>query len=102
MINNSFRMVDAMNTHNPALITLKEMGYELGIYPPERDEDEVEVPQTEIGHWWAQKYKHEFVASDPLSLLGIVSIWEHRGDKWINEDDPDVSDRILSEIYGDE
>ncbi|TGN99788.1 hypothetical protein PN36_33495 [Candidatus Thiomargarita nelsonii] len=94
-------MVDAMNTHNPALITLKEMGYELGIYPPEFDE-EVEVPQTEVGHWWAKKHLHEFVAGDPLSLLGIISIWEHRGDNWINENDVDISDQLLSETYGDE
>jgi len=94
-------MVDAMNTHNPALITLKGMGYNLGIYPPEFDEEE-EVTETEIGHWWAKKHEHEFVAGDPLSLLGIVSIWEHRGDNWLNEDDPDVSDQVLSETYGDE
>ncbi len=101
MTNNDFRLGDAANTHNPALITLKENGYELGIYPPDEDEEKVDVSH-EIGFWWAKKQGHEFIAGDPLSLLGLVYIWEHRGDNWRNDDDIDMFDQLLTEVYGDE
>jgi hypothetical protein len=91
-----------MNTHNPALITLKKKGYELWIDPPKTEEGEVDLSQHEIGLWWAKKQEHEFYADDPLSLLGLVSIWESRGDSWINEDDVDIYDQLLTETYGDE
>ncbi len=102
MTNNHFRLGDAANTHNPALITLKEKGYELGIEPPETEEGEAELSQLEMGLWWAKKQGHEFYADEPLSLLGLVSIWEHRGDNWINENDVNMKNKLLTEVYGDE
>ena len=104
MTNSHFRLVDTMGTHNPALITLKENGYELGIYPPTNEDGEVDMsPESGVvGIWWAKKQGHEFNADDPLALLGLVSIWEHRGDIWRSDDDIDVYDQLMTEIYGDE
>ena len=93
----SFRLVDAPNTHNPALISLRQLGFEIGVYPASSDElGELE----EIGHWWARKEDCEFVAGDPLALLGLVSIWQIRGDRWIREDDVDIFDKVLEEAFG--
>ena len=103
MTNNHFRLIDTMGTHNPALITLKEKGYELGIDPPTNEDGEVDMsPESGVGFFWAKKQEHEFVAGDPLTLLGLVSIWEHRGDIWRRDDDIDVDYQLMTEVYGDE
>lgn len=95
------RIVDAPNTHNPALIALREKGYVLGIYPPD-EPDHGEGPRTEIGHWFARSGDREFVAGDPLALLGLAALWEHRGDNWRRVGDPDIDDEIVAAAYPDE
>ena len=95
-----FRLGDAQNTHNPALIVLSEKGYELYIMPPEQDEDE-ESSETEIGFWCARKGEREFIAGDPLALLGLVAIWEYRADVWKRDGDPDLYNKVIEDAYGD-
>ena len=50
-----------MNTHNPALITLSELGCSVSILPSD--------VEGELGFWRAEIDDAEFVADDPLALL---------------------------------
>ena len=88
------RMADAMNTHNPALVTLRAKGYELWL---EVAEDEADPSHT----WWARQSRREFAAASPLGLLGLVALWEHRGDDWRRSDDPDLYEELMSAAYPD-
>jgi hypothetical protein len=90
-----FRLADAMNTYNPALLVLQERGYKIWL---ELSEDE-----SELGTWWASKDEADFAAFDPLRLLGLVIIWEQRGVQWerkINEEK--LYDKCLAEALGEE
>ncbi len=69
------KMADAMNTYNVALLTLKQKGYRLWLDPSENN-------QGDYGQWCAEKDGRMFIAWDPLRLLGLVGIWEQRGDDW--------------------
>lgn len=69
---NGYRIADAMNTYNVALNIIKEKGYKIFLYPDEREEF--------LGDFWAIKGSREFIGSDPLRLLGVISIWENTGD----------------------
>ena len=77
---NEFWMIDATNTHNAAAITIQDKGYKLRQCPYDED-GEIYF------YWWATKGSHLFKADNPLTLLGIISIWEHRGDNWSRDDD---------------
>ena len=71
------------------VIDLGNRGYDPGEVPSEGD----------MGFWWANKDSHEFVAGTPLELLGLVAIWETRGDLWKRSEDPNVYDEILEETF---
>ena len=68
------KLAEAMNTYSPALLVLQELGFQLAV---ERTR-ESEKWKT----WVARKDDRTFFASDPLVLLGLVSLWQHRGDSW--------------------
>ena len=91
-----FRLVDALNTYNPSLVTLKEMGYDIGLLRGDDSDDD-----DGLGQWWAKKEDREFYAFNPLSLLGLVAIWECRGELWKRNDDPDLYEDIIDQVYGD-
>lgn len=93
---------DGLPCHNPALLAIQNKGFELGIYPPTYDEGEEKGDDGEIGFWFARKSGREFIAGDPLSLLGLVAIWEERGDNWDFRNDHDIYDEVLTKTYGDE
>jgi hypothetical protein len=69
------KIADAMNTYNVALLTLQHKGYRLWLEPSDENEDE-------YGEWCAEKDGRVFIAWDPLRLLGLVAMWEDRGDDW--------------------
>ncbi|TCI94975.1 hypothetical protein [Tenacibaculum sp. M341] len=96
MKENKCRIADAMNTYNTALGIIKSKGYKIFLYPDEREEY--------LGDFWAVKEERQFIGSDPLRLLGIISIWEHTGDDWqINSyEDKDWYDEILSRALPDD
>lgn len=80
----------AANTHNPALQTLKEKGYHLWVEPDEPGEE------TEFTDWNAEKNGRFFSATDPVELLGLVAMHEHRGDDWASKNtEPDISEALL-------
>ena len=101
-----FRLVDAMNTHNPSLIALREKGYDLGVYADDSEDEDSnstdgQASSETAGYFWARKEDHEFVAGDPLALLGLVAVWEHRGDLWRSDTDADVYGELMENTYGD-
>ncbi|HEU4477959.1 MAG TPA: hypothetical protein VFR80_05530 [Pyrinomonadaceae bacterium] len=47
--------------------------------------------------WWAEKEGREFVATTPLALLGLVALWESRGDEWKKHGEPDLLGQLKRE-----
>ena len=87
-------LVDAMNTYNPALLVLRRKGYHVWVDPgDEESEDE---------DWRARKDERDFIASDPLRLLGLIAMWEQRGDGWQRSaSEAGLYDEIRSAAYPD-
>lgn len=79
------RLGDAMNTYNPALNILVELGYEVFVMVY-TEEDGLE----QKGDWVAVKDGNEFFARDPLALLGLVVLWEKRGASWLRADEENI------------
>lgn len=68
------RIADAMNTHKFALQIIFKKGYKVFLVPDEREEY--------LGDYWAVLNDRDFIAGDPLRLLGLINIWEEFGDDW--------------------
>jgi hypothetical protein len=67
-------ITDAANTHNPALVVLRDKGYHLYFVPDERP--------NQFGVYIAIRERRVFSSGDPVALLGLVALWEHYGDNW--------------------
>lgn len=67
------RLTDAGNTHGPAILVLLAKGYVV--------RQEYHTPSESL-LWWAIKDGREFVADTPVTVLGLVALWENRGDEW--------------------
>jgi hypothetical protein len=80
-----FSLSTTYATHNPALILLKEKGYELSIISEEASHSCVYV---------AVAAGRRFAADSGAELLGLVTIWEHFGEDW-NRQEPDIMDEII-------
>jgi hypothetical protein len=87
------RLVDTGNINNPSLIVLEEIGCEISISPSDEEND--------LGFWVAKIDGHEFVAGDPLALLGLVTLWKYRGVNWRRPGDEDIYGRVIDETFGD-
>ena len=72
----------AGNVLVPAYLALREKGYRVTRVVNRREKAET---------WRALKPGAEFIAEDPLSLLGLVSLFETRGVSWQAED-PEIDD----------
>jgi len=92
-----YKSADSLGNYNNALYVLTKLDYEIGII----DDYEDDEPEG-MGGFYAFKDKRLFEACDPLSLLGLVSIWINRGDEWSKEDDEDLYQKIIGEAYPDE
>ena len=87
------QLADAMNTYSVALLVLKEKGYNIGIEPTEDDDDD------ELGQWYADKDGRKFWAWDPLRLLGLVTLWENRGDDWpLTDGEEDLFNKMIEPL----
>lgn len=78
-----------MNTYNPALEVIVEKGYKIII-----------VDNEESFDWKAIKKGEEFLASDPLRLLALITVFEKKGENW-NSFKESYYDNILKEFYGE-
>jgi hypothetical protein len=72
-------IVSAGNVLVPAYLALVEKGYRVTRVKTGRADDPEE--------WCATKGAAQFVAEDPLSLLGLVAMREVRGRAWRAADD---------------
>ncbi len=89
----SFRLSAEINTYNSALRIIKSKGYKIFLYPSESDEF--------FGTYWAIKENRDFIAEDPLRLLGIITIWETNGDNWSGSERQNLRDEIASKAFPD-
>lgn len=84
-----FRLSEVHDVGNVAIITLRQKGYRVWWEASER-------PSAD--DWWAGKEKREFVARSPLALLGLVALWEDRGNDWQKKpDEPDLPGQLKRE-----
>ncbi len=68
------KIVDVLNTYNPALVVIRSKGYCIFLIPNSNEDS--------FGDYWAIKDSRDFIAHDPLRLLALISIWEYKGDSW--------------------
>jgi hypothetical protein len=61
----------------PAYLALQQRGYSV------RREQRAEGEEL----WYAENDSHQFIAEDPVLLLGLVAMVETRGDSWYAADD---------------
>ncbi|MBW4623314.1 MAG: hypothetical protein KME17_28640 [Cyanosarcina radialis HA8281-LM2] len=86
----------AGNTEIPALLALNAKGYKLKLeYTKIEDENDLWYPY--LPTWQAEKDNYNFSATTPVELLGLVSMWETRGDDWkAGNKEPDLYDELVS------
>ena len=88
-MNPRFRLSEVHDVSNVAIVVLGEKGYRVWWEASER-------PNAD--DWWAQKESRKFVARSPLALLGLVALWEDRGDEWQKKpDEPDLLGELKRE-----
>ena len=84
----AFRLTEFHVVSNVALLILRERGYRVWWGASER-------PAAD--DWWAEKAGREFIATNPLALLGLVVLWESRGEDWREKPgEPDLLSRLKS------
>jgi hypothetical protein len=66
----------AGNTIAPCFAVIKQKGYIIETYVNEDSNGEYSYT------WNAVKESHRFSATCPVELLGLISMWETRGDDW--------------------
>ena len=69
-----FRIANAGNTTNHALDVLKTKGYSIVISPGASEDDAYDYCATKDGR--------DFIARDPVEVLGLIALWEQFGDNW--------------------
>lgn len=75
-----------VETYDPALLVLKSKGYTVRL----------EAVEDRFAEWHAQKGDDEVVATNPVELLGLVALWEARGDDWERRsDEPSIYEELV-------
>jgi hypothetical protein len=82
-------VVSAGNTVVPAHLALQARGYAVWREEP--------VPGGEAT-WFAEDARRRFAAEDPVALLGLVAMFDIRGDDWAATDEE--IDRFVAEFGG--
>lgn len=79
----------AGNTWNPCLLALRAKGYAIQLSFTKTGEDDYHSDVTAV------KDGRYFNASNSAELLGLVAMWEVRGDDWKTKPgEPDVYDEL--------
>ncbi|VEP17227.1 conserved hypothetical protein [Hyella patelloides LEGE 07179] len=76
MDNLKLNITTAGNTWNPTLLAIQAKNYKITLYLVV-DEDGNEKSEYE-----AEKDGRRFSATSPAELLGLIAMWEVRGDNW--------------------
>lgn len=82
------RIASAGNTANHALEALRVKGYSVVLRPAASEEGQ--------NDYWAIKDGRDFIASDPVEVLGLVALWEQFGDDWRDRAVPSHHDVLMS------
>jgi hypothetical protein len=80
----------AGNTENPALLALRARGYRVWLEYTQED-DPTHPWHPAMPDYQAESADGYFSATTPVELLGLVALWETRGDDWRSRpDEPDI------------
>lgn len=84
------KIASMANVEVPTILALKSMGFTIASRVVNADQEMV---------WTASGKGNEYIAEDPLSLLGLAKLHEIRGDNWKVSDDE--IDEYLPMLVGD-
>jgi hypothetical protein len=79
----NMRLLAAGNTMIPAILLIRELGYILTV-------------NQEKNEFYAEKDGNSFEADDPVMLLGLIKLYEVKGENWRASDEE--IERVLKEI----
>jgi hypothetical protein len=80
------KIAEAANVWNPALAVIRALGFDCS----------VELVGDDQMTWSAYRGGDQYSASDPTTLLGIVSVGLFRGPEWRQRrDEPDLYEELL-------
>jgi hypothetical protein len=92
----------AGNTWPRSLMAIREKGYDIRIYYAELNKEKEDYQSF----YEAKKDGRYFSASNPVELLGLIAMWEVRGDNWreVTEEDWEFYDKLDDEakVYDEE
>lgn len=88
--------------YNTCLRILRRKGYRLWVQP--RDKVGPVMPRSLI--WWAEKGSYQFSAGNPIELLGLAAIYEHKQPTeyhryWWQVEGPDIWEELYQEVVDD-
>ncbi len=88
----------AGNTTLPTLLAIQAKGYKLNSFYTKTGKKLLGSKNIDKlqSTYEAEKDGCRFSANDPEELLGLIAMWEIRGDDW--KYDPDLEDNIYSEL----
>lgn len=77
------KIASAGNTDNPALLAIHSKGYRLSLYSYDS------LPEEEAHKYdiIAEKDGNKFIAENGPTLLGLIAMWEIRGNDWQTRED---------------
>jgi hypothetical protein len=80
----------AGNTDLPALLVLRAKGYRLWL-------EYTKIDDSYRPDYQAEKNGYYFSAASPVELLGLIALWESRGDNWrVQPGEPDIQDELMT------
>lgn len=88
------RVRSGLNTETPSLLALRVKGYRLWI-----ERTKITDPKNKFyplrTEYHAESYGNHFTADSATELLGLIGMWETRGDNWaIRRGEPDVLEEL--------
>ena len=83
----NFSLAEAGSVQGPALGIIHEKGYRI-----------LNLSTATHSEWIAENEQRTFYASSPVALLGLIAIWEARGEKWMGtEEQSELQVRLYRE-----
>ena len=98
------RLSSNANVYNTCLRIIREKGYGLNL-EGELDENELIIPESLT--WYAEKGEFDFLADNPIELLGLVSLHEKINPQesksywWVVEGE-DIYDELMGKAFPSE
>ena len=93
-------LASALNVYNTCLRILRVRGYELWIKEVGKDENNLAIID-----YWARKGDQDFVAPNPIELLGLVTIYEFKNpltapdNYWWGVEGEDIWDELFEKEF---